>query len=443
MTCRPPVFTWNEELHFGPSSEIIPIVEFQDEAENLAKRSLCPWLENRDTPESDSYEGIAVWKEWEELPQENKMVVQAECSLDDLKAELNEICCSQTSFAYLQRRHSSMVASLNDDPNKVRSIPSNAEPWKHAIENVPLKMWKLQSTAKPYVRKGRVSDQNALAALQFNTQSLLPEVQREILIFITLYTRIRWYPHGFSRTSQHVLTSSSTLKDVWDCVSCMFKGHGKMPKEIVGSESHEGMGQAEMKHKVVGYQSVSEEDDHDSVVVTIGNNVYCDGYGTPDYADRLLSHIELLKPTVNTGMTPELMLAPYERPKRTQSYTKGPPLENVTLRSLTLRINEPYWMMHRANCDHWFVVDEIRLQNPRDPISRYPITLQRTPTLRPLCRICGKIPATLSVLNDMRLGESPFLVCTPCWELFGGAPKPKESESIDDRVVVVPLLMDI
>lgn len=71
--------------------------------------------------------------------------------------------------------------------------------------------------------------------------------------------------------------------------------------------------------------------------------------------------MELLKPsTTNTEMTPELLLAPYERPRRTQPYVKGPPIQDVTLRSLTLRINEPYWMMHRGNCEHWFVVDEIR-----------------------------------------------------------------------------------
>lgn len=76
---------------------------------------------------------------------------------------------------------------------------------------------------------------------------------------------------------------------------------------------------------------------------------------------RLLSHIELLKPsTASIGVTSELLLAPYERSKRTQHYVKGPNIQDVALRSLTLRVNEPYWMMHRGNCEHWFVLDEIR-----------------------------------------------------------------------------------
>ena len=45
-----------------------------------------------------------------------------------------------------------------------------------------------------------------------------------------------------------------------------------------------------------------------------------------------------------------------------------------------------------------------RLQNPRDPSSGYPIAIQRTPTSRPLCRICSKLPATLSIINDVRFG---------------------------------------
>lgn len=63
-------------------------------------------------------------------------------SLNDLKADLDEICGSQNSFAYLQRSRSSMVASLNTGSSKNKPVPPNAEPWKHALENVPLKIWK-------------------------------------------------------------------------------------------------------------------------------------------------------------------------------------------------------------------------------------------------------------------------------------------------------------
>lgn len=129
---------------------------------------------------------------------------------------------------------------------------------------------------------------------QLNTQLHPREAHNELLIFITLYTRIRWYPYGLNRSSQHVLTSSSTLQNIWDCVSCMFKGHGKMPKEIIEAGLQEEMGGNEPKYKVVGYQSASEEEDHDSVVMAINDNVYCDAYGTPDYAEYVAVHLFLL-----------------------------------------------------------------------------------------------------------------------------------------------------
>jgi hypothetical protein len=35
-------------------------------------------------------------------------------------------------------------------------------------------------------------------------------------------------------------------------------------------------------------------------------------------------------------------------------------MECVRFDQLTLRISEPYWMIHQGNCEHIFTVDEIR-----------------------------------------------------------------------------------
>lgn len=35
-------------------------------------------------------------------------------------------------------------------------------------------------------------------------------------------------------------------------------------------------------------------------------------------------------------------------------------MESVRLEDLTLRVGEPYWMLHQGNCEHVFTVDEIR-----------------------------------------------------------------------------------
>jgi len=74
-----------------------------------------------------------------------------------------------------------------------------------------------------------------------------------------------------------------------------------------------------------------------------------------------------------------------------------------------------------------------RLAHPLDPPSGYPLTLHLTPTLQDLCRACSKVPAVYSIVGDMRLGESPCLLCAPCWRTMG---PPKN----DEGVMVVPLV---
>lgn len=41
--------------------------------------------------------------------------------------------------------------------------------------------------------------------------------------------------------------------------------------------------------------------------------------------------------------------------------TKAPTsLKQTTFSSLSLRLNEPYWLIHKGNCEHFIVIDQIR-----------------------------------------------------------------------------------
>ncbi|KAF8520437.1 snRNA-activating protein of 50kDa MW C terminal-domain-containing protein [Hysterangium stoloniferum] len=474
MSTRPPVFTWNEDLHFGPPSEMIDVQKFLDEAARLERSGLWPWLDfdSQGVTKDDALDKLSGWKLWREASEDMKASVEDDCNLDDLKSSLFETVISQKKFSYIQKLHASAAVELAHTQLSSRrqshlSRPiqdADTEIFSRSIANASLKM--LKPAAGPYIRTGHISDQNAIVAPQFN-QNILgdnPRINHEVLITLTTYTRNRWYPYGFSRASQHILPSSSTLADVWNCIPCDLKGDGRIPTEIIESEPldpslepHPGM---PMKSRVVGYsEGLGEDSEPDYMVMVIENKAYCDGRGSPDYADKLFSHLQAsirAQPT-DSDIDQQLLLAPYERPKRTARLHKGSPIHETTLRSLSMRINEPYWILHRGDCEHWFVIDEIRrdissfgtarfadtqayrLQNPRDPSYGYPIAIQRTPTVRPLCRICSKVPATLSILNDIRLGESPCIVCKMCWELFGGPPPLKEDDDLDDRVVVVPM----
>ncbi|KAF8973130.1 snRNA-activating protein of 50kDa MW C terminal-domain-containing protein [Flammula alnicola] len=95
-------------------------------------------------------------------------------------------------------------------------------------------------------------------------------------------------------------------------------------------------------------------------------------------------------------------------------------LEGTKLCSLSLCLNEPYWLIHQGNCEHFVVIDQIsRLLHPSDPRSGYPLTLQITPPILDLCRACARVPAIWSIVADVRLGESPCVLCGPCWRNMG------------------------
>jgi snRNA-activating protein complex subunit 3 len=127
-------------------------------------------------------------------------------------------------------------------------------------------------------------------------------------------------------------------------------------------------------------------------------------------------------------------------------------MHDVQLSTLALRLNQPYWMLHAGNCEHTLVIDEIRyvvtfsssymssecghsLKHPLDPTDGYPLTTYLQPTMIDMCRGCSKVPAVWSISGDIRLGESPCLLCAPCWRRMG---MPQNTEPGDIVVARLP-----
>src|ERR1700678_2567724 len=109
------------------------------------------------------------------------------------------------------------------------------------------------------------------------------------------------------------------------------------------------------------------------------------------------------------------------------SITKAPTsLKQTAFSSLSIRLNEPYWLIHKGNCEHFIVIDQIRyvlpmylslrhnvvnrLLHPSDIQFGYPLILQITPSLLDLCRACSRVPAVWSIVGDVRLGENPCVL---------------------------------
>lgn len=126
-------------------------------------------------------------------------------------------------------------------------------------------------------------------------------------------------------------------------------------------------------------------------------------------------------------------------------------LADTPFHTLPIRLNHPYMFIHQGNCQHPFVIEEIRyastciqtacilnlrissLRQESDPsASQFPFTTYTPIVLRPKCQICSRASATMSVVGDERLGENPSLVCDGCWEALGQPTGP-------EQVLAVPL----
>ena len=132
--------------------------------------------------------------------------------------------------------------------------------------------------------------------------------------------------------------------------------------------------------------------------------------------------------------------------------TKGSAMHDQKFRNLNVRLNAPYWLFHQGMCEHFLVIEHIRygslllylivaidishtpasMLHPSDPKEGYPLTLHISPPILDLCMTCARVPATLSVVGDIRLGQTPYKVCRPCWKAFG---EPSEK----DEIIIVPL----
>lgn len=137
-----------------------------------------------------------------------------------------------------------------------------------------------------------------------------------------------------------------------------------------------------------------ERAESSGAVVVIEDVAHGDGMSESDYSDKLLGWA-------------------------TAPPRFGTKMDETIFNDLSVRLHEPYWLLHEGNCEHFVVFDEIRLWHADDPAKGYPLTLQITPPQLDICRACSKVPAVQAVVGDIRLGESPSLLCGPCWRMMG------------------------
>lgn len=371
--------TQSIESLFGPPSQLIDITNFiQNALASLAKRDVT----QADEDDVD-------------------MDIKVECSVDDMKRELEEILRDPLLAAQLDKSHEQMVGELYASHTKNKKsgkktagkdlavLDPAVDRMQKQLDAVQLKCWKLNPESVMFVRPPRNSDNNTLAHLRLRVNGTMVSSQgNDAVLTISIFNRVPWGPSYVTRLCQHAFLSSQTLRDVYDALPCIYRASSASPSNGNPAGMKPG------------------------VTCCIENVLHSDSHET---SRKVLAHFACLK-------RPEYVSKPS---------IAAVSLSERNLASLSLRLNFPYPIIHAGNCEHFMVVEQIRLLHPSDPVSGYPVTLQITPPLPTLCYACHKIPATVAVVGDVRLGESPSLMCSPCWNAMGNS---------DDELVVVTAL---
>ncbi|KAJ6500059.1 snRNA-activating protein of 50kDa MW C terminal-domain-containing protein [Mycena vitilis] len=332
-----------------------------------------------------------------------------QCSVADIRDSLTAVGDDARLMAHLIKNHELVISSLHAAAEKTarsRKRPSardasNDTPeilaFQSELDNIPLESWKLQPTSGIFIRPVKVADQNTLSQQKptRTDDGRLSADTTQAVISVTVHNKLSWRQTHVSRSSSHVVLSSQTLGDLFDMIPCT---SNEINEEILDDG------------RVTGYRD--DLPTRPGFVICIEGLAYGDGESEFDYADKLIQHLQTI-------------------PKESPGITKAPTsMHDTSLSSLSLRVGEPYWLLHHGNCEHFIVIDQIRLQHPSDPPSGYPVTTQITPPLLDVCRACAKVPAVWSIVNDERLGDTPCPMCGPCWTAMG--------DPNDDVVVVVP-----
>ncbi|KAJ3989881.1 snRNA-activating protein of 50kDa MW C terminal-domain-containing protein [Lentinula detonsa] len=374
---------------FGPSSEIIDLKKFASEAIAL----------------SHSVQHLQV----------DQVSIAQECSVADIQSSLTSVWNSPMLSAYLYRSHDIAIASLHGSTSRLAKTRKRSavasELYKELedvqrlranLDSIPLASWKLMSDAALFTRPPRNADYNTLTAIKTSDTDMdAPSdgIDSQVLITFTSHFKVQWRSSVLSKSSQHILMASQTLGDLFEVMPCV---SNECPEEL-------------LEHgKVVGYKETNGMHGSSGCVIVINGLAYGDGLNEEDYADKLIQHLKITKST-----------SAIKKARTT--------MHDTPLSSVSLQINVPYWLLHQGNCEHFIVIDQIRLKHSKDPVTGYPLTLYQAPASLDLCQACTRIPAVWSIVGDVRLEASPCLLCGPCWQSMG------EPTNEDEEVLVLPL----
>jgi snRNA-activating protein complex subunit 3 len=164
----------------------------------------------------------------------------------------------------------------------------------------------------------------------------------QAILTVTVHNKLSWRQTHVSRSSRHAILSSQTLGDLFEAIPCP---SNEVTQEILDDG------------RVTGYHS--EVPTHPGCVMCIEGLAYGDGESELDYAEYVhhLNAVFLVVMSCCSKLIQHLQTIP----KDSADIRKAPTsMHDTVIASLSLRIGEPYWLLHCGNCEHFIVVDQIR-----------------------------------------------------------------------------------
>lgn len=166
----------------------------------------------------------------------------------------------------------------------------------------------------------------------------------DLVLTISTYSRLSWGNH-LSRSYQHAVLGSQNLGDLYEALPCL-------SNEIPSEKSPDGSNH--------GY-SEDEVPPHKGGVFCIEGVAYGDGQSEEDYSESAPLFTVFPRTSSYNLRLSKLIEHFSETPSNKKpEIRKGPNMHLQRFSDLSLRINEPYWLLHQGSCEHFIVIDQIR-----------------------------------------------------------------------------------
>ncbi|EFI28107.1 hypothetical protein CC1G_14134 [Coprinopsis cinerea okayama7 len=198
------------ESLIGPPSEPISVSEFLTSDEHARNRQAV----------------AATTQIWNGLSEEERQQIERDCSVDDLKENLERTWDDPTLSTYILKEHESSANALYqaNPKGRVRSsrksylpdpedLPTEVLNLQKEFDKVPLESWKTNLETSLFVRPPRNADYNTLESVKSSFREVLgAEKEHQAVLTASIYSKVPWGPSYVTRICQHASPQEAEKK---------------------------------------------------------------------------------------------------------------------------------------------------------------------------------------------------------------------------------------